>query len=195
MISESQISLDDFTVLKVIGRGSYAKVLMVRRIGRVCGGECDLLFSSLTFHTTLSHHHSLCITSLCRPLPSYPALHTLTPSLCTPTPSPSYSYSACPHVHVTLHPHSAHPPHCTPPLHPLTLCTPSRSAPLILTLCMPSHVPLHPHSAVLTLHILTLHILTLHTSHCTPHIAHFTLHTLTIMLTLCMPSRTCTLAP
>jgi len=29
VISESQISLDDFTVLKVIGRGSYAKVLMV----------------------------------------------------------------------------------------------------------------------------------------------------------------------
>lgn len=28
-VSESQISLDDFTVLKVIGRGSYAKVLMV----------------------------------------------------------------------------------------------------------------------------------------------------------------------
>ena len=33
VISESQISLDDFTVLKVIGRGSYAKVLMVRRGG------------------------------------------------------------------------------------------------------------------------------------------------------------------
>ena len=29
MISESQISLDDFNILKVIGRGSYAKVLMV----------------------------------------------------------------------------------------------------------------------------------------------------------------------
>ena len=29
VISESQISLDDFTILKVIGRGSYAKVLMV----------------------------------------------------------------------------------------------------------------------------------------------------------------------
>ena len=31
VISESQISLDDFSILKVIGRGSYAKVLMVRR--------------------------------------------------------------------------------------------------------------------------------------------------------------------
>ncbi len=29
MISESQISLEDFSILKVIGRGSYAKVLMV----------------------------------------------------------------------------------------------------------------------------------------------------------------------
>ena len=29
VISESQISLEDFTILKVIGRGSYAKVLMV----------------------------------------------------------------------------------------------------------------------------------------------------------------------
>ena len=29
MISESQIKLDDFNILKVIGRGSYAKVLMV----------------------------------------------------------------------------------------------------------------------------------------------------------------------
>ncbi len=29
MISESQISMDDFKILKVIGRGSYAKVLMV----------------------------------------------------------------------------------------------------------------------------------------------------------------------
>lgn len=29
VISESQISLDDFNILKVIGRGSYAKVLMV----------------------------------------------------------------------------------------------------------------------------------------------------------------------
>lgn len=29
MISESQISMDDFSILKVIGRGSYAKVLMV----------------------------------------------------------------------------------------------------------------------------------------------------------------------
>ena len=28
-VSESQMSMDDFTVLKVIGRGSYAKVLMV----------------------------------------------------------------------------------------------------------------------------------------------------------------------
>lgn len=28
-MSESQISLDDFDILKVIGRGSYAKVLMV----------------------------------------------------------------------------------------------------------------------------------------------------------------------
>ena len=29
VITESQISLDDFNILKVIGRGSYAKVLMV----------------------------------------------------------------------------------------------------------------------------------------------------------------------
>ena len=29
-IAESQITLNDFNVLKVIGRGSYAKVLMVR---------------------------------------------------------------------------------------------------------------------------------------------------------------------
>ena len=29
VISESQISLEDFNILKVIGRGSYAKVLMV----------------------------------------------------------------------------------------------------------------------------------------------------------------------
>ena len=29
VISESQISLEDFSILKVIGRGSYAKVLMV----------------------------------------------------------------------------------------------------------------------------------------------------------------------
>lgn len=29
VLSESQISLDDFNILKVIGRGSYAKVLMV----------------------------------------------------------------------------------------------------------------------------------------------------------------------
>jgi hypothetical protein len=28
-VPESQISLDDFDILKVIGRGSYAKVLMV----------------------------------------------------------------------------------------------------------------------------------------------------------------------
>ena len=28
VISESQISMDDFNILKVIGRGSYAKVLM-----------------------------------------------------------------------------------------------------------------------------------------------------------------------
>ena len=29
-VKESQISLDDFNIIKVIGRGSYAKVLMVR---------------------------------------------------------------------------------------------------------------------------------------------------------------------
>lgn len=165
MISESQISLDDFTVLKVIGRGSYAKVLMVRRIGRVCGGECVLLFSSLTFHTTLSHHHSLCITSLCRPLPSDPALHTLTPSLCTPTPtpSPSYSYSACPHVHITLHPHSAHPHTAHLTLH-TSLCTPSPSC--SHSACPHVHVPLHPDSTH------PQHPHPLHTSFCTPHLIY-----------------------
>ena len=29
-MKESQISLNDFNIIKVIGRGSYAKVLMVR---------------------------------------------------------------------------------------------------------------------------------------------------------------------
>ena len=37
-VSESQISLSDFNVLKVIGRGSYAKVLMVSE-GKGRGGN------------------------------------------------------------------------------------------------------------------------------------------------------------
>ena len=37
-ISDSQISLDQFNVLKVIGRGSYAKVLMVCHLSTL--GKC-----------------------------------------------------------------------------------------------------------------------------------------------------------
>ena len=39
IIQESQITLKDFDIIKVIGRGSYAKVLMVSGEGCGCYGE------------------------------------------------------------------------------------------------------------------------------------------------------------
>lgn len=108
-VSESQISLEDFNILKVIGRGSYAKVLMV--------GTPTPPHTPPILHT--SPH-----------LPIHP------PYLHTPrhnSRTPSYPPHTSTHTHTSLHP--SYLPH---PLLPSTFqgTIPTHTATTLLCVCV-----------------------------------------------------------
>ena len=57
VISESQISLEDFNILKVIGRGSYAKVLMVELKASKEIYAMKVIKKSLVMDEEVSYYH------------------------------------------------------------------------------------------------------------------------------------------
>ena len=63
VISESQISMDDFTVLKVIGRGSYAKVLMCELKKTKQVYAMKVIKKALVMDEEVSGLASYCVTS------------------------------------------------------------------------------------------------------------------------------------